>query len=331
MRCLRQGGVVAFPTETVYGLGADAHAEEAVRGIYRLKNRPLSNPVLLHVHSGAMAHAYGHFSALAERLIHRFWPGPLTLVVPARPTVLPVCLAGRLKVALRCPVHPWARALLQQFGRAIAAPSANKSGDLSPTTAGHVEQAFKGESLFILDGGSCPVGLESTIYDPETARILRPGAVSEEALLQAGARVDTDTHTHTYTHTHTHTERLAPLESRERAEKSLAPGLARRHYAPRGVLRLDVTTPRPGEVLLGFGPVEGDENLSPTADLAEAARNLFRLLHKYDAPEARLAVAPIPNHGPGPSDSRPPPSSGGPGRPAGRQRNTMGKHHRETP
>ena len=288
VRCLRQGRVVAFPTETVYGLGADAHAEEAVRSIYRLKNRPLSNPVLLHVHSGAMAHAYGHLSGLAERLMHHFWPGPLTLLVPCpRHGFCPCVWRGGSKLRFGVPFIPGLGLFLEQFGRAIAAPSANKSGCLSPTTARHVEQAFQGESLSILDGGSCPVGLESTIYDPETAQILRPGAVSEESLLHAGAQVDT----------HTHTEHLVPSEPRERAEKSLAPGLARRHYAPRGVLRLDVTTPLPGEVLLGFGPVEGTENLSPTADLAEAARNLFRLLHKYDAPEARLAVAPIPSHG----------------------------------
>jgi L-threonylcarbamoyladenylate synthase len=283
---LRGEGLVAFPTETVYGLGADAASPRAVAKIYAAKGRPRFNPLIAHVADFEAARREALLPARAQKLAEKFWPGPLTLVAPAAPegSVCELARAGLSSVALRVPAHPVAAALLRAFGRPVAAPSANRSGHVSPVTAAHVAHDLEGRIDLILDGGRAFAGLESTIvaFLGDRPTLLRPGAIAREAIeAELG-------------------ERLV-----EGQGEVLAPGMTEAHYAPRARLRLDATSLEPGEAGLDFGgtlAAQGGDavilDLSPTGDLIEAAANLFALLRELDARGvSRAAVAPIPGHG----------------------------------
>lgn len=276
---LGTGALVAFPTETVYGLGADARDGAAVAAIYAAKGRPAFNPLIVHLHSIEAARTFVDWSPQAQALADAFWPGPLTLVLPLRRGhgLSSLVTAGLTTAALRVPAHPAARRLLERFGGPVAAPSANPSGRISPTTADHVLAGLSGRIAAVLDDGPCHVGVESTIigFDGTLPMLLRAGGVPREAL-------------------------EAVLETTLRAPETgaiTAPGQLASHYAPRGRVRLNATAPRVGEVMLGFGGIDGMLNLSPTGDLAEAAANLFDHLHRLDAHGAPIAVAPIPQTG----------------------------------
>ena len=279
---LRQGLLVAFPTETVYGLGGDACRDDAVAGIYAAKRRPSFNPLIVHVSSLAEARRFAVFDAVADALAAAFWPGPLTLVLPLRDGhgLSPLVTAGLPTVALRVPAHPVAQALLAAFGGPLAAPSANPSGRVSPTRAAHVLEGLGGRIAAVVDGGACAVGVESTIVGLGIGevRLLRPGGIAVEvieAVLGKSLVMLTD------------------------PARPLAPGQLASHYAPAAALRLGVTRPEPGEVWIGFG-TGGDLNLSPTGDLAEAAAGLFHALREADrmaGPGGRIAVAPVPETG----------------------------------
>jgi len=279
---LRAGGLVAFPTETVYGLGANARNPRAVAAIFAAKGRPAHNPLIVHVADIAVARRIAAFDVRAEALAGAFWPGPLTLVLPLRRDagIADAVTAGQDSVALRMPAHPVAQVLLKESGLALAAPSANLSGQVSPTTAAHVLEGLSGRIDAVIDGGACPVGVESTIVGLlDGARLLRPGGLPAEALEACLgttlARPETDP---------------AP---------PVAPGQLASHYAPRAILRLNADAIRPGEVHLGFGPAtEATLNLSPSGDLAEAAAHLFAYLRALDeSGAATIAVSPIPETG----------------------------------
>lgn len=277
---LRAGQVVAVPTETVYGLAARADSEEAVAAIYRAKGRPAFNPLIVHVASVAKARHLAQFDERAERLAARFWPGPLTLVLPLRADsgVVPAVTAGLGTVGLRVPAHPLMHALLDQLDLPLAAPSANRSLGVSPTTPDHVGQSLGDSVPAILDGGACARGLESTIVAlrPDGSwSLLREGPVTRDEL----------------------TELLGcdPVASGPAIE---APGQMVRHYAPGKPVRLNAVTAQDGEFLIGFGPVAGDCSLSETGDLAQAAARLYACLHQAAAaPQPRIAVAPVPQDG----------------------------------
>jgi L-threonylcarbamoyladenylate synthase len=282
---LRAGGLVAFPTETVYGLGADATSDAAVAGIFAAKDRPRFNPLIVHVLSAEAADAHVRLEARAWRLAEAFWPGPLTLVLPRREgcRISLLCSAGLDSLAVRVPQHPIARALLQACGLPLAAPSANAAGRTSPTTPRHVVRSLGDRVPIILDGGPCPIGLESSVLDLSSADpvLLRPGAVTHEQIeaVIGPVRVGAD-----------------GLEKR-------SPGLLASHYAPACALRLRASDVSPDEGLLAFGPrplpgAAKTINLSPSGDLQEAAARLFAALHELDRPElARIAVMPIPDDG----------------------------------
>ena len=282
---LRRGGLVAFPTETVYGLGADATSDRAVARIFAAKARPNFNPLIVHLADADAAGAHAVLDAHARWLARRFWPGPLTLVLDKRAdsAISALALCGLKTVALRVPGHPVARDLLAACGRPVAAPSANRSGSLSPTTAAHVAQDLAAEVDLILDGGPTPVGIESTILDLTVApaALLRPGAVTR-AELEAEA---------------------GPVAAGAPSARPKAPGGLARHYAPRTPLRLDATEVAADEALLAFGPsapagAKLTRNLSQAGDLIEAAANLFAMLHQLDAAgAARIAVMPVPDDG----------------------------------
>ena len=281
---LRAGKLVAFPTETVYGLGADATSSEAVLSIYETKGRPRFNPLIVHCADLAMAEALAAFSPLARQLATRFWPGPLTLVLPKKSgaRLSDLVTAGLETVGVRVPAHPLALALIRAAGIPLAGPSANPSGKLSPTTAGQVRRGFAGR-VPVLDGGPCTAGVESTILAVagDTVTQLRAGALPPSALAAAIGR---------------------PLAVAAHDAAVAAPGMLASHYAPDAGLRLDAETPHPGEAFLAFGPVPDGfagplRNLSPAGDLREAARNLFSMLHELDAEAAAIAVAPIPHEG----------------------------------
>ncbi len=277
----RAGGLVALPTETVYGLAADARQGRAVARIFAAKERPRFNPLIVHLPDAAAARQLADWPRDAARLADAFWPGPLTLVLPLRPGhgLSPLVTADLPTVALRVPAHDVARAALHAFGGPLAAPSANPSGRISPTTAAHVLSGLGGRIEAVIDGGPCPVGVESTIVslagDPA---LLRPGGVPAEAVEAALGRP------------------LAPPEAAA-PDRPGAPGQLASHYAPRAAVRLDATERRAGEVLLGFGAIAGDLTLSASGDLAEAAANLFGHLHALDARGQPIAVAPVPKTG----------------------------------
>ncbi|MDJ0826374.1 MAG: L-threonylcarbamoyladenylate synthase [Rhodobacter sp.] len=274
---LRACGLVAFPTETVYGLGADATDARAVARIFEAKGRPQFNPLIVHLPDFDAARGTAHFDDAAERLAGAFWPGALTLVLPLKPSagIAPLTTADLPSVGLRVPDHPLARDLLRRTDRPVAAPSANPSGRISPTSAHHVLAGLNGRIDAVLDGGTCPVGLESTIVATgPTPTLLRPGGLPVEAIEAClGTRL------------------AAP------GPEITAPGQQASHYAPAAPLRLEATAAHPGETLLGFGPIAADLNLSPTGDLVEAAANLFHHLHALDARHQPIAVSPIPDHG----------------------------------
>ena len=275
-----RGGCVAFPTETVYGLGADARSDTAVAGIYAAKDRPSFNPLIVHVPDVAAARALVVFDDAAERLASAFWPGALTLVLPLRDGsgISTLVTAGLETLAVRVPDHPLARDLLRVFGGPVAAPSANPSGRVSPTTADHVLAGLAGRIDAVVDGGPCGVGLESTIIGGGSVpTLLRAGGLPAEAIEAALG---------------------APLAVAADPDTPQAPGQLASHYAPKGAVRLAVSEPEPGETLLGFGPVDAALNLSPSGDLRKAAANLFACLHQLDAMGAdRIAVSPIPDTG----------------------------------
>jgi L-threonylcarbamoyladenylate synthase len=277
---LAAGGLVAMPTETVYGLAADARKDRAVARIFNAKGRPRFNPLIVHVADVEMAKRYVEWSSLADRVAQAFWPGALTLVLPLRTDsgLSPLVTADLPTLAVRMPAHPLAQDLLRLFDGPVAAPSANPSGKLSPTTADHVAAGLTGRIEGILDGGPCPVGVESTILGLSgTPTLLRPGGIPQEALEQSLGQ---------------------PLEVYQNGDALTAPGQMTSHYAPGASVRLNADALAEGEVMLGFGAMECTLNLSPAGDLVEAAANLFGHLHALDAmgPEG-IAVAPIPETG----------------------------------
>ncbi len=277
---LREGGLVAFPTETVYGLGADARNGEAVARIFEAKGRPRFNPLIVHLDDAAQARKIALFNDTAERLARAFWPGPLTLVLPLRPGagLSALVSAGLETVALRVPEHPLAQALLKEFAGPVAAPSANVSGRISPTRAEHVLEGLGGRLEAVLDGGPCAVGLESTIIGLAPGPVLlRPGGLPVEVIEDCLGM---------------------PLGRGKEGAKPSAPGQLASHYAPQAAMRLNAEAAAPGELLLGFGEMACDLNLSPSGDLVEAAANLFHHLRQLDALGAgKIAVAPIPERG----------------------------------
>ncbi|MEX0338172.1 MAG: L-threonylcarbamoyladenylate synthase [Arenibacterium sp.] len=278
-KLLKQGALVAFPTETVYGLGADATNGTAVARVFAAKNRPSFNPLIAHVADAEQAKHYVIWSDTAEQLARAFWPGPLSLVLPLRDDhgVSELTTAGLSTLAIRIPAHPVAQALLRQVGVPVAAPSANPSGRISPTTAAHALAGLRGRIDAVLDGGPCPVGLESTIGGLFDAPVLlRPGGLASEdieALLGC------------------------PLKQRAAEDPMSAPGQMQSHYAAESAVRLNAIAAREGEVLLGFGSINGALNLSETGNLIEAAANLFGHLHQLDEMKRPIAVAPIPMTG----------------------------------
>ncbi len=279
---IRGGQLVAFPTETVYGLGGDATDDLAVARIFDAKGRPRFNPLIVHLPDLAAAERVAVFDDIARNVAQAFWPGPLTLVLPLRAGagLSPLVTAGLSTVAIRVPAHPLARALLRAVGRPVAAPSANPSGRVSPTRAAHVLDGLSGRIAAVLDGGACAVGVESTILGlAGPPALLRPGGIPAEALEAALG------------------QRLAIGGS---AEKPSAPGQLASHYAPAAAVRLGAHAAETGEILVGFGPVKGDLSLSETGDMVEAAANLFHILREADAlagPAGRIAFAPVPDHG----------------------------------
>jgi L-threonylcarbamoyladenylate synthase len=282
-RILLAGGLVAVPTETVYGVAADATNGAAVAAIFTAKGRPSFNPLICHVASVAMAESLADFTPLARRLAERFWPGPLTLVLPRKPDcpVHDLATAGLPSIGLRIPQHIATLEIISRVGRPLAAPSANPSEQLSPTTAAHVATGLGPRIDLIVDGGAAIAGVESTIIAPgeSHAVMLRPGAI---------ARSDIELLT-------------GPLRSPEASDGILAPGMMKRHYAPRARLRMDASHAESGEAFLAFGsPPPGvlpSLNLSIRGDLIEAASNLFAMLRTLDESHAMIAVQTIPEAG----------------------------------
>lgn len=282
--CLRDGRLVAFPTETVYGLGADATNDQAVARIFEAKGRPQFNPLISHVTGLQMARRLGVFSEMAEQLAEVFWPGPLTLVLPRAETcrISLLASAGLDTVALRAPQHPIAQAIISRAGTPLAAPSANPSGGISPTTAQHVADGLGHRVDMILDGGACTLGIESTVISVmgSTVRLLRPGTVTRQELEAVCGTVETPQN-----------------------DTIEAPGMLASHYAPNSTVRLNATTAETGEALLAFGPEVPDhsgpmENLSASSDLVEAAANLFAMLRRLDAQQPQgIAVMAVPCEG----------------------------------
>lgn len=277
---LRGGQIVAIPTETVYGLAADASKADAVAKIYAAKGRPDFNPLIVHVPDKEAADQLAVFDELADQLAGAFWPGALTLVLPLRENapIATAVTAGLLTIAIRCPAHPMMQEVLTRSGLNLAAPSANKSGGISPTRAEHVIASLGRAVPLVIDGGPCADGLESTIVAVRAGgwQILRPGPVTEEQIAAIAGS--------------------SPVGIASTAIE--APGQLASHYAPAKPLRLDASASEAGEYLIGFGTLDGDDNLSASSNLAQAAANLFDALHRADSSHARsIAVAPIPNQG----------------------------------
>ncbi|HMS95071.1 MAG TPA: L-threonylcarbamoyladenylate synthase [Tabrizicola sp.] len=281
-RLLAEGKLVAFPTETVYGLGGDARSDLAVARIYEAKGRPSFNPLIVHLPDIAAVERIATLGPKARDLASAFWPGPLTLVLPLHDDagLSPLVTAGLPTVAIRIPAHPLAQKLLRAFGGPVAAPSANPSGRISPTRADHVLDGLSGRIAAVLDGGPCAVGLESTIVlaDPDPV-LLRPGGVPREALEACLGQ---------------------PLSIGGDGVKPTSPGQLASHYAPEAALRLNATVAEPGEILVGFGSIKGPLTLSETGDLIEAAARLFHALREADrlaGLQGRIAFAQIPETG----------------------------------
>lgn len=277
---LRAGQLVAFPTETVYGLGADARQGQAVAAVFEAKGRPSFNPLIAHLPSITAAQRYVVWTKYAQQLAEAFWPGPLTLVLPLRKGhgISPLVTAGLDTLAIRVPAHPTAHRLLTLVDGPVAGPSANPSGRISPTTAAHVIAGLDGRLAAIVDDGACGVGLESTIVGlagPQPM-LLRPGGLAAEEIEAVLGR---------------------PLLHRAAQDTLTAPGQLLSHYAPKEHVRLNASHADSGELMLGFGPMTCDLNLSADGDLSEAAANLFGHLHQLDALNKPIAVAPVPTHG----------------------------------
>jgi L-threonylcarbamoyladenylate synthase len=291
--CLAQGGLVAFPTETVYGLGADATNPAAIARLYQAKGRPAFNPLIAHVGDIEAARRIARFDATATVLAEAFWPGPLTLVLPKTRdcAVADLATAGLETIAVRIPAHPVACAILRAFGGPVVAPSANLSGHVSPTTAAHVQSDLDGRIDLIVDGGAVNVGVESTIVGCfDQPMLLRPGGLARSEIERVLGRA----------------LRQLPEDAANDSGQPLAPGMLASHYAPRTRLRLNADSVAPGEALLAFGPatLPGMEaaaaimNLSPRSNVDEAATRLFGYLRELDGKGARaIAVMPIPHHG----------------------------------
>lgn len=285
-RALRQGKLVAFPTETVYGLGGDATSDRAVAAIFAAKGRPSFNPLIVHVPNISEAAQFAELTTKAQTVARRFWPGPLTLVLPRRRDcrISLLATAGLDSVAIRVPAHTIAQTLLMMAGLPLAAPSANPSGRLSPTSAEHVLADLGDKVEYVIDGGPSLVGVESTVLSvlEDRPRILRPGAVTAEALAEV-------------------LQEPVPIEtSAADSAAPRSPGQLLSHYAPSLPVRLNAAAVEPGEALLGFGPAAPKDalNLSPTGDLQEAAANLFSMLRRLDDPQYRaIAVMPVPETG----------------------------------
>lgn len=280
VRILRAGGVVALPTETVYGLAADASQDKAVAKIYKAKGRPSYNPLIAHIFDPADAGKFVQVNELAQTLIDVFWPGSLTLVLPKTSGLIsPVASAGLNSLAIRCPKTDWAETFLDLGYRGpIFMPSANRSGHISPSRAQHVLDDLGDKIDMIIDGGDCPAGIESTVLKIEGDRaiLLRPGAIPVEAFIPY----------------------ISDLRFAETASAPIAPGMLKSHYAPRAKVRLNAVRKQAGEAYLAFGPtqIDADFNLSPNGDLTEAARNLYGALRSLDNVEV-IAIAPIPTLG----------------------------------
>ena len=277
---IRRGQPVAVPTETVYGLAADASWDQAVAAIYAAKRRPAFNPLIVHVGDLTMAAEIASLPPLALRLAESFWPGPLTMVLKRRDDarIARLATAGLPTVALRMPAHPVIRALIGATGKPLAAPSANASGAISATRAEHVAHSLAGRVPLVLDGGATEVGIESTIIaiEADRLRLLRPGGLTVDALEAVAG---------------------APIEVGA-GDAIESPGQLSSHYAPGKPLRLGAVRAEPGEFLIGFGEIAGATSLSPRGDLVEAAARLFDLLHRADASDARgIAIAPVPDVG----------------------------------
>ena len=286
---IRNGGVVAVPTETVYGLAADATNDDAVARIFEAKSRPQFNPLIVHVTDVRMAERYVCFSPLASKLAAKFWPGPLTLVLPRRQgsAISLLVSAGLDTIAVRAPDHAGAQTLIQTADRPLAAPSANRSGTISPTTAEHVRQSLGDKIDMIIDGGPCTIGIESSIIKvtDDLVTLLRPGGIAREVIEEFLGQ---------------------PVSDASHTENPEAPGMLASHYAPRAMLRLNANAPQQGEAFLGFAEIatEGADalNLSEAGDMLEATTNLFAHLHALDRSAAAhglktIAVAPIPMEG----------------------------------
>ncbi|MEP5761937.1 MAG: L-threonylcarbamoyladenylate synthase [Litoreibacter sp.] len=277
---LRSGALVAFPTETVYGLGADATSSNAVARIFEAKGRPSFNPLIVHVPDLEAAEKIAVFDDTARQLARAFWPGPMSLVLPLRADaqISDLVSAGLETIAIRIPAHKLAQEILQAAGKPIAAPSANPSGRISPTTAAHVLEGLSGRVDAVIDGGACAVGLESTIFATQPLTLLRAGGVPVEALVELGLIA----------------------ASRDEDAKLSAPGQMTSHYAPNALMRLNVENVHENEVLLGFGMVDADVNLSTQGCLREAATRLFtdmRSIDRLARGGKSIAVSPIPMEG----------------------------------
>lgn len=283
VQILKDGGLVAFPTETVYGLGADATNDTAVASIYAKKGRPSFNPLIAHVDNAQMAARYVKLNDTAKKLMEAFWPGPLTLVLPRKSncSVSLLASAGLDTLAVRCPKNPIALELIHQFSKPIVAPSANKSGRISPTTVGHIIDDYGDEAPFTLDGGPCQVGVESTVLlcTGEKPAVLRYGGLAVEEIEKL----------------------IGPVIRPEKDEAAPhSPGQMKSHYAPALPLRMNALAAFDGEALLGFGHApEAVLNLSETEDLTEAAANLFSMMHQLDNAQkyTGIAVMPVPMEG----------------------------------
>ena len=282
---LKSGGLVAFPTETVYGLGADATSDDAVARIFSVKKRPDFNPLIIHVSDIESAMSLAQLSDSAKKIANAFWPGPISIVAKktADSPISLLASAGLNTVAIRVPAHEITQALLRATARPVAAPSANLSGKISPTDALHVQESLGAAAEFIIDAGRCAVGLESTVVDctRDIPTVLRPGGVTMEQIEKIIGRIDLPN------------SRTVPLKS---------PGMLESHYSPNAMLRLNATSVFAGEALLAFGkdlPSNADltRNLSPKANLEQAAVNLFAMLRELDVLATRIAVMPVPNEG----------------------------------
>ena len=283
---LQKGKLIGFPTETVYGLGADATNEKAILKIYKNKQRPKSNPLIVHTETIEQACSVGVFNSKIEKIAKDIWPGPLTVIVKKRENSIirkELC-AGNDTIAIRVSSNKTILAIIKKLGNPIAAPSANKSGMLSPTSAAHVEKQFKNNTdiPLILDGGKTKIGVESTVIGMKNNNIIiyRHGGITKERLEK---KVN---------------EKIIDITHAEFSEKSnMSPGMLKKHYSPTVPLRINITNPRSDEILIGFGEKYKEPNLSKSGDLDEAAANLFYFLEKYEAKGNKIAIAPIPNIG----------------------------------